>query len=202
MDLQATNAEWATLHTQHQELIEQMEDSARTTHSFINNRTRYFCRIMWKLVQVSRDYRDLLQTHHQLHDELRSTQRHKKKLCTQVVVRIVTLQAPMRTLQHEAATAQQQLQFYQAHHPTTAIPDDLSPTEEDEEDTERRTRTRWRLFQTRKMSWTRTMKKRPTHSTDRHTTSPFLYRMVGKPHPQMIAHRWLPRPYSKWPRMH
>ena len=42
----------------------------------------------------------------------------------------------MRMLQHEAATTQQQLQFYQAQHPTTAIPDDLSPTEEDEEDTE------------------------------------------------------------------
>ena len=39
-------------------------------------------------------------------------------------------------LRHEAATAQQQLQFYQAHHPTTVIPDDLSPTEEDKEDTE------------------------------------------------------------------
>ena len=42
----------------------------------------------------------------------------------------------MRMLQHEAATVQQQLQFYQAQHPTTAVPDDLSPTVEDEEDTE------------------------------------------------------------------
>ena len=42
----------------------------------------------------------------------------------------------MRTLRHEAATAQQQLQFYQAQHLTTAVPDDLSPTAEDEEDTE------------------------------------------------------------------
>ena len=42
----------------------------------------------------------------------------------------------MRMLQHEVATAQQQLQFYQAQHPTTLIPDDLSPTKEDEEDTE------------------------------------------------------------------
>ena len=39
-------------------------------------------------------------------------------------------------LRHEAATPQQQLQFYQAQHPTTAVPDDLSPTAEDEEDTE------------------------------------------------------------------
>ena len=39
-------------------------------------------------------------------------------------------------LRHEAATAQQQLHFYQAQHLTTVIPDDLSPTEEDEEDTE------------------------------------------------------------------
>ena len=39
-------------------------------------------------------------------------------------------------LRHEAATAQQQLQFYQAQHPTTAVPDDLSPTAEDKEDTE------------------------------------------------------------------
>ena len=42
----------------------------------------------------------------------------------------------MRTLQHEAATAQQQLQFCQAQHSTTAVPDDFSPTREDEEDTE------------------------------------------------------------------
>ena len=135
-DLQATNPEWAASHTQQQELIVQMEASARTTTAFIDNRTRYFCRIMWKLVQVSRDYRDLLQAHHQLQDDLRSTQRCKKKLRTQAVVQLVTLQAQMRMLRHEAATAQQQLQFYQAQHPTTAIPDDLSPTEEDEEDTE------------------------------------------------------------------
>ena len=94
-DLQATNAEWAASHTQQQELIVQMEASARTIAAFIDNRTRYFCRIMWKLVQVSRDYRDLLQAHHQLQDDLRSTQRHKKKLRTQAVVRIVTLQAQM-----------------------------------------------------------------------------------------------------------
>ena len=31
---------------------------------------------------------------------------------------------------------QQQLQFYQAQHPTTAVLDELSPTVEDEEDTE------------------------------------------------------------------
>ena len=42
----------------------------------------------------------------------------------------------MRMLRHEAATAQQQLQFYQAQHPTTAVPNDLLPTAEDEEDTE------------------------------------------------------------------
>ena len=42
----------------------------------------------------------------------------------------------MRTLRHEAATAQQQLQFYQAQYPTTAVPDDFSPNGEDEEGTE------------------------------------------------------------------
>ena len=42
----------------------------------------------------------------------------------------------MQMLRHEAATAQQQLEFYRAQHPTTLIPDDLSPTEEDKEDTE------------------------------------------------------------------
>ena len=42
----------------------------------------------------------------------------------------------MRMLRHEAASAQQQLQFYQAQHLTTAVLDDLSPTTEDEEDTE------------------------------------------------------------------
>ena len=113
-----------------------MESSAKTTAAFIDNRTRYFYRIMWKLVKVSRDYRDLLQTHHQLQDNLRSTQRCKKKLRIQAVVRIVTLQAQMRMLRHEAATVQQQLDFYRAQHPSTLIPDDLSPTEEEKEDTE------------------------------------------------------------------
>ena len=42
----------------------------------------------------------------------------------------------MNRLRHEAATAQQQLEFYRAQHPTTLIPDDLPPIEEDEEDTE------------------------------------------------------------------
>ena len=42
----------------------------------------------------------------------------------------------MRTLRHEATTAQKQLQFYQAQHSTTAVPNDLSPTAENEEDTE------------------------------------------------------------------
>ena len=41
----------------------------------------------------------------------------------------------MRMLRHEAATTQQQLEFYRAQHPTTLIPDDLSPIEEEEEDT-------------------------------------------------------------------
>ena len=39
-------------------------------------------------------------------------------------------------LRPEAPTAQQQLQFYQGQHPTTVVPDDLSPTAEDEEDSE------------------------------------------------------------------
>ena len=135
-DLQATNAKWATSHTTQHELIEKMQESAQDTAAFIDSKTRYFCRITWKLLQVSRDYRDLLQAHHQLQDDLRSTQRHMKQLCTQAVVRIVQLQAQMRTLRHEAATAQQQLQFYQAQHPTIAVSDDLSPTAEEEEDTE------------------------------------------------------------------
>ena len=42
----------------------------------------------------------------------------------------------MQTLRHEAATAQQQLQFYQAQHPTIAVPNDLSSTAKDKEDTE------------------------------------------------------------------
>ena len=81
-DLQATNTKWAASHTQQHELIVQMEANAQTRAAFIENRTCYFCRIMWKLVQVSRDYRDLLQAHHQLQDDLRSTQRRKKKLRT------------------------------------------------------------------------------------------------------------------------
>ena len=91
---------------------------------------------MWKLVQVSKDYRDLLLAHHQLQDDLRSTQRRKKKLRIQAAVRIVTLQIQMNRLRHESATAQQQLEFYRVQHPTTSIPDDLPPIEEDEEDTE------------------------------------------------------------------
>ena len=39
-------------------------------------------------------------------------------------------------LRHEAAIVQQHLQFYQAQYSTTAVPDNLSPTAEDEEDTE------------------------------------------------------------------
>ena len=113
-DLQTTNAEWAASYATQHQLIEEMRKSAQTTEAFIDSRTRYFCRLTWKLVQVSRDYRDLLQAHHQLQDNLRSTQRRKKQLRTQAVVRIVQLQAQMRTLRHEAATTQQQLQFYQA----------------------------------------------------------------------------------------
>ena len=53
----------------------------------------------------------------------------------QAAVWIVTLQIQMRRLQHEAATTQQQLEFYCAQHPTTSIPDNLPPIKEDEEDT-------------------------------------------------------------------
>ena len=137
-DLQATNAKWTASYATQHELIERMQESAQDTAAFIDSRTRYFCRIRWKLVQVSRDYRDLLQAHHQLQDNLRSTQR----LHTQAVVRIVQLQAQMRTLRHKAATAQQQLQFYQAQHPTTAVQEDLSPTAEEEEDTEQEDKNR------------------------------------------------------------
>ena len=42
----------------------------------------------------------------------------------------------MWTFRHEAATTQQQLQFYQAQHPTTGVSEDLSPTAEEEEYTE------------------------------------------------------------------
>ena len=42
----------------------------------------------------------------------------------------------MRMLKHEVATTQQQLQFYQAQYSTIEVPDDLSPTAKDEEDTE------------------------------------------------------------------
>ena len=42
----------------------------------------------------------------------------------------------MRRLRHEAATVLEQLEFYRAQHPTTLIPDDLPPIEEDKEDTE------------------------------------------------------------------
>ena len=141
-DLQATNAEWVASHATQHQLIDKMRKSAQTTDAFIDSRTLYFCRLTWKLVQVSRDYRDLLQAHHQLQDDLRNTQRRKKQLRTQAVVRIVQLQAQMRTLRHEAATAQQQLQFYQAQHPTTADPDDFSPPAEDKEDTEQEDDTR------------------------------------------------------------
>ena len=45
----------------------------------------------------------------------------------------------------------------------------------------------WRHFHIRRMSWTRTMRKRPNQSTNRHTTSLSLYRMVQPPHPQLTA---------------
>ena len=141
-NLQTTNAEWVASHATQHQLIEEMRKSTQTTNAFTDCRTRYFCRLTWKLVQVSHDYRDLLQAHHQLQDDLRSTQRHKKQLRTQAVVRIVQLHAQMRTLRHEAATAHQQLQFYQAQHPTTVVPDEFSPPTEDEEDTEQEDDTR------------------------------------------------------------
>ena len=42
----------------------------------------------------------------------------------------------MQTLRHKAATAQQQLQFYQAKYLTTAVPYDFSSNAEDREDIE------------------------------------------------------------------
>ena len=47
----------------------------------------------------------------------------------------------------------------------------------------------WRHFRIRRMRRTRTMRKRPNQSTDQHTTSLSLYRMVQPPHPQMTAPR-------------
>ena len=112
IELQATNFEWAASYTHQQELMSQLEANVKNSDDTIDNRTRYLCRIMWKLLQVSRDYRDLLLAHHQLQDDLRSTQRRKKKLRMQGVVRIVTLQIQMYRLRHESATVQQQLEFY------------------------------------------------------------------------------------------
>ena len=83
-DLQATNSEWVASHATQHKLIDKMQESAQDTAAFIDGRTRYFCRITWKLVQVSRDYQDLLQTHHQLQDDLaapsaaRSNYAHKR----------------------------------------------------------------------------------------------------------------------------
>ena len=119
-----------------------MEASVKTSNAFIDNRTRYLCRIMWKLVQVSRDYHDLLLAYHQLQDDLRITQQRKKKLRMQAAILIVTLQIQMNRLRHEAATMQQQLEFYRAQHLTTSIPDDLPPIKEDEEDTEQEDKNR------------------------------------------------------------
>ena len=52
----------------------------------------------------------------------------------------------MRTLRHEAATAKQQLQFYQAQHPTIVVSDDFSTPAEDEEDTEQEDDTRMEIL--------------------------------------------------------
>ena len=90
-ELQATNVEWAASYAHQQELISHLEASVKNSDDIIDNRTRYLCRIMWKFVQVSKDYRDLLLAHHQLLDDLRSIQRRKKKLCMQAAVRINTL---------------------------------------------------------------------------------------------------------------
>ena len=118
--------------------MSQLEASVKNSDEIIDNRTRYLCRIIWKLVQVSRGYRDILLAHHQLQDDLRSTQQHKKKLHMLAAVRIVTLQIQMNRLRYELATAQQQLEFYHVQHPTTSIPDDLPPIKGDEEDTEQK----------------------------------------------------------------
>ena len=140
-------------------------------------------------MQVSRDYRDLLQAHHQLQDDLHSTQRCKKQLRTQAVVRIVQLQAQMRTLRHKAATTQQQLQFYQATYPTTAVPDDFSPHTEDEEDTEQEDASRMETLPYQPDELDSEDEETPSQSIDRLTTSPSPYRMVRSPHPQMTAPR-------------
>ena len=118
--------------------MSQLEASVKNSDDIIDNRTRHLCRIMWKLVQVSRDYRNLLLVHHQLQDDLRSTQRCKKKLRMQAAVQIITLQIQMNRLLYESATAQQQLEFYRVQHPITLIPDNLPPIKEDEEDTEQK----------------------------------------------------------------
>ena len=201
-DLQATNAEWAASHATQYKLIKKMQESAQDTAAFIDSRTRYFCQITWKLVQVSRDYRDLLQAHHQLHDDLHSTQRRKKQLRTQAVVRIVQLQAQMRTLRHEVAIAQQQLQFFQAQHPTTAVSDDLSPTAEEEEDTEQEDENRMEtlMYQEDELDSDDEETAHPINRPTYDLTIPLPYGLTTPP--QMTAQRWLTRHCSKWPRTH
>ena len=114
-DLQATNTKWAALHTQQHELIEQMQASAQTTAAFIDGRTQYSCRSSGNLCR----FPETTETYCKPITKCRTTSAtssDKKQLRTQAVVKIVQLQIQMRILRHEAATVQQQLQFYQAQH--------------------------------------------------------------------------------------
>ena len=112
-----------------------MEASAKTTTAFIDNRTWYFCHHVETCASFQRLPRPTASPPPTIGRPPQHQAAQEETMHTSGSPDCY-MQAQMRMLRHETATAQQQLQFYQAQHPTTAIPDDLSPTKEDKEDTE------------------------------------------------------------------
>ena len=74
--------------------------------------------------------------YHGMQDTLRRTQKAKKRLRNQAVVRIITIQLQMRQLRQDLAVAEQQMAFYRAQHPDSPLPDITEPTTDDDEEPE------------------------------------------------------------------
>ena len=95
----------------------------------------------------------------------------------------------MRTLWHEAATAQQQLQFYQAQYPTRAVPDGFSPTAEDEKDTEQEDESRMETlpYQTDELDSEDEETAHPINRLTYNLTIPLLYGPITLPSDDSIV---------------
>lgn len=132
--LQQTNAEWAEEHQRNRETVATLKDLVTDNDRILNTRSRLATRALWKLVQISQHHRDLLTAYHGLQDTLRRTQKAKKRLRNQAVVRIITVQLQMRQLRQDLSIAEQQVAFYRTQHPDTPLPEGIAPTTDEDED--------------------------------------------------------------------